>query len=315
MTAAWVIGGYGLLGTSLRNELVRNNCKVYMPPERFHWENEQLLVTQLRAAVTGYSAFAGNENSWQIYWAAGIGTMGSTTSELATETRVLSTLLDLLQAEPALMAMTGCISFASSAGAIYAGASDDVITENASDAPTTDYAHEKIKQENIVSAFAAKNHVSALIARISTLYGSGQAIGKQQGLIAEIARRILRNQSIQIYVPFDTIRDYIAADDAAAMMVASTVAISGKFAAFKKIIASEQPTSIAEIIFTYKRVARRTPRVVTCASKLSTLYKRRIQFHSVVINNNQYALKTSLLVGISQVLSAERISFARSRLE
>jgi UDP-glucose 4-epimerase len=315
MTAAWVIGGYGLLGTALRKELTRKSFKLFAPTERFHWGNEQLLKTQLISAVKQFSVFANTEKSWHIYWAAGIGKMGSQESELALETYILLKLLKLLQAELTLMAMSGLFTFASSAGAIYAGASDTVITENTTDAPTTDYAREKIKQENLVSEFVIQNNrTSALIARISTLYGSGQAIGKQQGLIAEIARRILRNQSIQIYVPFDTVRDYIAAEDAAAMMVASTNAISAEFGVFKKIIASEQPTSIAEIIFIYKRVARRTPRVVTCASKLSVLYKRRIQFKSVMINNNQHNLRTSLLIGISQVLNAERISFARSRL-
>lgn len=44
---------------------------------------------------------------------------------------------------------------------------------------------------------------AALIARISMFYGPGQAKDKQQGLLAHIARCILRNQPIQIYVPYD----------------------------------------------------------------------------------------------------------------
>ena len=151
-----------------------------------------------------------------------------------------------------------------------------------------------------------------MLSRISTLYGPGQAKGKQQGLLVQFARRILRNQPIQIYVPFDTIRDYIFVDDAAAIIVASLRAIGEKPGVFTKIIASEQPTTIAEIFSIYKRIARRTPRIVTSASKLSIIYTRRIQFHSIAVPINEQLSRTSLLVGIAQVMAAERSAFAQS---
>ncbi len=313
MTAAWVVGGGGLLGSSLRRALHGTEINLFTPAERFSWGRERDLTVQLEAAVKAFSAFVGDENNWQIYWAAGLGTMGSCADELAIETRVLSTFLNLVKSEPRLIAGKGCFTFASSAGAIYAGATDDLITEDTPAAPTTAYAHEKLKQENLIRAFATANcSVTALLARISTLYGSGQATGKQQGLLAEIARRTLRNQPIQIYVPFDTIRDYIAANDAAAAIVTATRGISSKPGVFTKIIASEQPTTIAEIISIYKRITRRTLRIATSTSKLSGIYKRRIQFHSITILSNERTPRTSLLVGIAQVMAAERFAFARS---
>jgi UDP-glucose 4-epimerase len=254
------------------------------------------------------------ENSWQIYWAAGVGTMSSTEEELVLETRVLLKLLNLVESQPELVNTTGCFAFASSAGAIYAGSADDIITENTTIAPTTAYAHEKLRQENLLSSFANTNSmVTVFLARITTLYGPGQASGKRQGLLAEIARRILRNQPIKIYVPFDTIRDYIYADDGAAKIITATHAISGKKGIFIKIIASEQPTTIAEIISIFKRITRRIPRVVTSASKLSTIYTRRIQFQSITMLANEQAISTSLVVGIAQVMAAERSAFVKPR--
>jgi UDP-glucose 4-epimerase len=123
----------------------------------------------------------------------------------------------------------------------------------------------------------------------------------------------LRNQPIQIYVPLDTIRDYITAGDAAAAIIATMRAISEKSGVFTKIIASEQPTTIAEIISIYRRIARRTPKIVTSVSKLSSIYTRRIQFHSIAIPVNEQISRTSLLVGIAQVMAAEMSAFARSR--
>jgi len=313
MTTAWVIGASGLLGTALQRTLQRRGARIFVPAERFCWHDEEALNRQLQAAVKAFSDLTSDGDNWQIYWAAGVGTMSSKEEELATETRTLSKVLNMIASEPALMATDGSFVFSSSAGAIYAGASDDIITENTAVAPTTDYAKEKLKQESLVSEFADRSHsVTALLARISTLYGPGQAKGKRQGLLAHIARCLLRNQSVHIYVPFDTIRDYIATDDAAFAMVAAIHALGGKPGVFTKIIASEHPTTIAEIISVYKRIARRKPRIVSSASKLSSLYTRRIQFQSITVPISERLLKTSLLVGISQVMDAERSAFTSS---
>ena len=247
MTVVWVIGGNGLLGAALQRVLSRRGICLFIPAECFNWGSEPELNVQLQMAVKAFASFAG-DNKWQIYWAAGVGGMSSTEAELATETQTLSTVLNLVESEPGLMVADGSFVFSSSAGAIYAGATDDIISENTSVAPTTVYAEEKLKQENLVSTFTLNNdRVTALLARISTLYGPGQATGKPQGLLAHIARCILRNQPVHIYVPFDTIRDYITADDAAATMVATLYAIGEKSGVFTKIIASEKPTTIAEI--------------------------------------------------------------------
>lgn len=315
MTVAWVIGSSGLLGSALSRVLHRTGVTVFTPPERFRWGSESELFEQLTSAVKAFSASVGGGN-WELYWAAGIGNMGSSESELAVETRTLARLLDLVESEAILFSGRGSLAFASSAGAIYAGSTDDVITEDTPPAPTTAYAREKLKQEELVRKFASPTRqVSALVARISTLYGPGQATGKQQGLLAHMARRILRNQPIQIYVPFDTIRDYITSDDAAAEIVVALHAINKETGAFTKIIASEQPATIAEIISIYKRVARRAPRVVTSASKLTSVYSRRIQFRSKVIPVNKNVRKTSLLVGISQVMATERTALMLSQLK
>ena len=163
-----------------------------------------------------------------------------------------------------------------------------------------------------MTAFAQRApKTSAVIARISTIYGPGQATGKQQGLMAHIARCIVRNRPIQIYVPFDTIRDYIAVDDAAGAMIALAEAAGSSPRVLIKIVASERPSTIAEIVSIYKRLARRTPRVVTSASPLSSLYSRRVQFRSVVGPDCGTSRKTSLLVGIAKVMAAERSAFAR----
>lgn len=311
MIRAWVIGSGGLLGSALCRALRSTGTELFFPAERFCWESEHKLASQLAAAVRTFAEQASTADRWEIYWAAGVGTMSSSAADLAPETQALSVLLRLVESQPHLTAKQGILTLASSAGAIYAGSGDEIISENTPPAPTTAYAHEKLKQEDLVRSFVlANNGIAALFARISTLYGAGHSVGKKQGLLSHIARCILRNQPISIYVPFDTIRDYIAADDAAAAILA-TLRLTSQPGVLIKIIASEQPTSIAEIISIFKRTARRPPKIITSANRLSGIYSRRVRFQSVVAPESR-AAGISLTVGISQVLVAERAAYVRS---
>lgn len=312
MTIAWVVGSGGLLGSALSRALQIDGTSVFLPTQAFCWRDADKLHSQLAIGVQSFGRRVQDHDRWEIYWAAGVGTMGSSISDLEPETNAFTLLLRMIEAQPQLNAKPGALSLASSAGAIYAGCTDAIIDNTSDPAPTTPYAYEKLKQEDLLRTYALKSKTtSALMARISTLYGPGGAIGKQQGLITHIARCILRNKPIQIYVPFDTIRDYITATDAATMIVATLRATRQVPGIYTRIIASEQPTTIAEIISVYKRITRRNPRIVTSASKLSSMYSRRIQFRTKMVSERAKFPKTSLVVGIAQVMVAERIKMSK----
>jgi UDP-glucose 4-epimerase len=241
--------------------------------------------------------------------------MSSSADELALESQFLALLPCLIESKLCAASNRGAVAFASSAGAIYAGTRDYIVTENTPAAPTSAYGREKLGQEDLMRSIADANHGTAvLLARFSTLYGPGQSLSKPQGLLAHIARCMLTNRPVRIYVPLDTIRDYIAADDAAAAMVTALRATSEEPRILTKIIASERPTTIAEIISIFRKIAKRPPRIITSASSLTRLYSRQLQFHSTVEPNCMAAPRTSLLVGIAQVMAAERNGFVRSRV-
>ena len=308
MTLAWVVGGRGLLGTALRGALARTGTMLFAPTQRLVWTDRGELAAQIGASVREFGARAASSERWEIYWAAGIGTMSTPEADLALETATLALLLGLAADEPALMAVEGGVALASSAGAIYAGTTQEVVTEASPVVPTTDYARSKILQEQMVSAFAqASPRVRVLNARLSTLYGAGQSPGKKQGLLSSIARAMLRNQPIQIFVPYDTIRDYLHVDDAAERIIAAlrTAAVE-ELQMTTRIIASERPTTIAEIVSIFKRVAKRPPRIVTSTSAASRLYTKKVQFQSVVSAHGGKIVNKSLVVGIAQLLANER---------
>jgi UDP-glucose 4-epimerase len=288
----------------------------FAPQERLRWGNPAELEAQLASSLREF-ARAAARGSWEIYWAAGASAMASPTESVAAETRALALLLDLLRAEAGLQGTHGSFAFASSAGAIYAGASGAVVDEASPPTPTTPYAWAKLEQEEQVKSFAGtRPGTNALIARLSTLYGSGQAQDKPQGLIAHMARSLVRQRVLNIYVPLDTVRDYMTADDAAGAMIAGLRAGAHTAGARMQIIASERPTTIAEIVGVFKRLARRAPRIVASTNHLTERYPRQVQFRSVVRGESPRPPRTTLLVGIHDVLRAERAAFvagARAR--
>ncbi len=312
MTVAWVVGSGGLLGSALCRMLSRRDTTLFVPAERFRWESVPERERQIGDAVRAFASRVAAGEPWELYWAAGVGSMGSPEASLGEETRALAHLLDLLLREPKLRVAPAAVAFASSAGSIYAGATDAIISESTAPSPNTPYALAKLAQEEIVASFVlAHASATALVARLSTLYGPGQSRGKPQGLIAHIARGVVRNQPVRIYVPLDTVRDYLAADDAAAAMVAALGAGRAGPAVLTKIVASERPTTIAEIVAVFRRIARRAPRIITSVSWLSALYPRRMRFASSAARELSRPPRVSLLVGVSAVLAAERALFAR----
>ena len=103
----------------------------------------------------------------------------------------------------------------------------------------------------------------------------------------------------------------MAADDAAAVVVAGLRATRGSPRVLTKIVASEQPATIAEIISIFNRIARRAPRIITSASSLTSVYSRRVRFQSVVASERARGPMVSLPVGIARVMAAERAALLR----
>ena len=266
----------------------------------------------MTAAIQSFSEMAKSAGRWEIYWAAGVGTMHSSETSLEAETKIVAKLLDCIESSTILRAIPGAISYASSAGAIYAGSNTFVIDEGSIPAPTTPYARAKLQQEAMMEAFGkAHDKVSVLVARISTLYGPGQSRGKRQGLITHIARNITMNLPVYIYVPFDTIRDYIMSDDAADEIVGALREIEEPGGFRLRIVASGQPVTIIEIVETFRRLSRRKLRVIPLAGTLGGAYPRCMLYRSKFTLGDRAMHRTTLLVGISQVMAAERAAFLR----
>ncbi len=307
----WIVGR-GLLGTCIESTL-RNKeptITLFCPPA-FSWNDPAVLSSEFLSAVREFGTLLRTHNNqYRIFWTAGRGMMSSTEEEMQKETTNLRAFLRTLHADDNVRKSTGVFGFSSSAGGVYACSTDDVISEKSVATPGTAYGKAKMEQEEILKGSVHAGH-GVLIARLSNLYGPGQSRTKKQGLLTHVARSMLMRKPIHIYVPFDTMRDYIHVTDAATDFI-NTSALVQPGEAVTKIIASEEPTTIAMIIGLFRRITRLHPLLVTGTNELGSAYPHRMRFSSCILKQARGKDRTSLPEGIAETFSHERLAYAES---
>jgi UDP-glucose 4-epimerase len=209
---------------------------------------------------------------------------------LSLETALLSRLLDAAArrvADDPGLASAGTLFFASSAGGVYAGGVppfDELSPEH----PLAPYGREKLLQEELVAKLAATGGVDVLVGRFSNLYGPGQTLSKPQGLVAHVGRAALLREPVSIWVPLDTIRDYLFAADAGRMAAAAIERREDarrrgeQVTVTTKIFASEVETTVASVLGAWRQALRRPLRVALGSSTVGTLQPRVLSFRSRV---------------------------------
>jgi UDP-glucose 4-epimerase len=245
------------------------------------------------------------DRHWTILWAAGAGVIGTDAHQLQGEIATWQWFLELLSDEllPAAHSATGTIFLASSAGGIYGRGLAETLTEASAPCPISDYGRCKLLQEELLQAWAAREPgIRYLIGRISNLYGPGQKLNKRQGLISHLSRQLIHRQPAHIYVPLDTIRDYIFAEDCADQIVLSLRHLGAGNAQGKtKLFVSEESTSVAQIVRILTRICHSRPRIICSPSPLRRQHPRQMKFRSLVWPDARPARRTSLVTGISRV--------------
>ncbi|MGN6127991.1 MAG: NAD-dependent epimerase/dehydratase family protein, partial [Humibacter sp.] len=208
-----VFGHGGLLGSAVCRELRSQGARLQLANVRWGSASEG---DDVAAAVKSTIAGGG---PWRIFWCAGAGVpstpQAALESELVTFRRFCDTVAKSGRGDD------GTVFFASSAGALYSGAQRPPFTENSTVLPLAPYGHAKLDAEHEVAELTGAG-VRVVIGRIANLYGPGQNLSKAQGLISQLCLSIQTRRPLGIYVPLDTLRDYLFADDAAAMVVEMT---------------------------------------------------------------------------------------------
>jgi len=170
------------------------------------------------------------------------------------------------------------------------------------------YGRAKLRQEAVLLEWASRQpRVSTLVARISNLYGPGQRMEKSQGLVSHMSRCLIHRLPVHIYVPLDTIRDYLYAGDAAEAIVrwverlGREARAAGEPGRVLKICAAEEETSVAALIGVFRRIARRPMRVVAGVHPSQGEQPARLWLRSRQWTDEPRTARTSLLEGVAAV--------------
>ena len=240
----WIIGSGGLLGSALLGEFPEA-----FQGEKIDWANPRQSVSDLEKNLRKFCAVAENDpQPWLIIWAAGHATVSSDQEICRTELSVFSDFIAYLQDN--LPTGQGTFFLTSSAGGVYAGSTGAPFSAESIPAPISDYGTLKLAQESVAQNLTG---LRVVIGRLSNLYGAGQDLNKLQGLVSRLVKAGLEKEAVNIFVPLDTIRDFIYVQDAAAT-IASVV--RDPQSPDLVVIASGEPRSLGTVIAQVQDVLR-----------------------------------------------------------
>jgi UDP-glucose 4-epimerase len=297
----WVVGSGGLLGSSV-TAACRERGPLWEPPARIRWQQADARQ-QLAGAVAEFAEAVGS-CAWQVAWCAGAATTTASTADLAEERATFDFVLQHLARRIAPRQWpSGGLFVASSAGGVYAGSSDPPFTERSVPRPISPYGEAKLELERSASLWGQAHGIPVLIGRIANLYGPGQDMSKAQGLVSQLCRAHLRREPIRIYVPLDTVRDYLYVADCGEMVADAlerlcSPAASAEDSAWVKVFASQQGVTIAALLGHLKRLFKRPLHVILPASDAARFQARDLRLRSTTWTDLDHRRMTPLTAGI-----------------
>lgn len=299
----WVIGRNGLLGSSVYKELQLNGSN-WQPSVGIKWaaNDDAESITRMRESINDATlefALAQKGMSWNIYWCAGIGVVNSSKEKLHIEVLAVEQLLLALTNSKISIDLNGKVFFASSAGAVYAGSEKPPFTESSTPVAISDYGRQKLKVEDLFTSFGESEKIKVIIGRIGNLYGTKQNQLKQQGLISTLVQNSLLNRFTNIYVPLDTIRNYVYAVDAARSIVSNVAESMEPFHLVN--ICSDTNHSLSSVLKTAQDVSRRKILYFQSSSDATSLQPTDLRLSTERIPTQWPYTNTSLAVGINNV--------------
>jgi UDP-glucose 4-epimerase len=303
-TRAWVVGASGLLGsTTVHATLRRDGWSVLdVPPMPWHD----------RAALAGRAAGAARQlvadldpatDDWAMLWLGGAGVTSSPEAQLRLELEQLQLVLDQL---PVVTAggVQGGIFYASSAGGVYGGSAAPPFTEHTEPRPLGAYGRSKLEAEQIVRRTAERLGVASLVGRISNLYGPGQKLAKMQGIISHLARAQFSPAPASVYVPLDTMRDYLFVEDAAELVLDAMDELRARGGHHTKILASQASATIGELLGQFHALLKARPHVMLGQSDQAANQAIDLRLRSVVWPHLDVRDLTPLPVGVHRTMQA-----------
>jgi UDP-glucose 4-epimerase len=270
--------------------------------QRIDWSDPESSLNDLGVGLKRWLNDPDAER-FELYWSAGVTVVSSNAEQSLAEEVVFARFLDLLRPALARCSQRVSIFLASSAGGVYAGGRNAPFCESSVPVPVTNYGRAKLSMEQRLSACVTDN-VTVLVGRISNLYGPAQRIEKAQGFISHLCKSMVTREPMSVYVPLDTMRDFIHADDAAHVIVAGMQLLSSEEhphgSAVVKNICSGRSTTLGHILHEARLAFKRQPAIVVAPTWRAEGQVLDLRISSEVWPELDRLPRRSLLVGLAQ---------------
>ncbi|MBG6058527.1 UDP-glucose 4-epimerase [Cryobacterium sp. MP_M5] len=308
-TYAWVIGARGLLGGATTAAIDRRPDWVLLNAEPLPWLDDDALAAAAAAHAGRLMDHAGGAATWAVVWLAGNAVTSTPPPAIARELHQLGLVLDAVGAAATVRGCgaTGAVFYSSSAGGVYGGSARPPFNEQSTPVPISNYGSFKLDAEASLFEFSRVTGVSVLAGRIANLYGPGQKLGKMQGLISHLAKAQFSPKPASIFVPLETMRDYIFVRDCAELVIdclgrlLTVTAREGRTAIVKNL-ASGQAVTISNLLGHIRSLAKGRPNVMLGYSAEASMQGLDLRITSTVWPDLDRRQLTSLPAGIKATM-------------
>jgi UDP-glucose 4-epimerase len=295
----WIIGRGGLLGRAL----ARRFTDQWTAPA-ITWSNPTAALAALRTQAKQFHEQTADQ-PWALLWAAGAGVVSSDAAALQAERSYLMTVLESVAARR--NNGRGVVFLASSAGGVYAGSAPAPFHAGSPAVARSPYGEVKLQQESDARRLLA-DRAGLLIGRIANLYGPDQNPDKQQGLITRLCQAAAHRSPLNLYVPLGTLRDYVYADDAAAVIAQqvrrSLASHQRPYEQTVMVVATGQATSVGQLIGVVQGVTHRRVPLATGSQAGTRIAAQRQVPDLRLIPTVPLSERTALATGVRRVFDA-----------
>lgn len=196
-----VVGENGLIGRAIKNKSDNNSQDFKIN----NWTNEELTISLKNL-----------ESTWKklrepidLVWAAGKSSNSSNQETLDVEIEIVQNFLNLLSISEIELKS---LSLISSAGAIFGGYDNQIITDTTIPKPISLYGKSRIEIESKFKSFANKGKIMLNIFRLTNVFGNRQTLKRNSGLLSHLIAANLTRKELNIFVPLFVEQDYIDVD-------------------------------------------------------------------------------------------------------
>ena len=247
----WILGQGGFLGSSLSLQATGLGFKLFTPTG-ISWNQPTVRKQVLTNLSQEFASFANNSEK-TIIWAAGSQGVVDVSDQ---GSRELDSFSDFAHAVSGIKELQGStIVIVSSAGGVYGGSANPPFSDTSDVRAISRYGQDKIAIEESARALLSELF-RVHIARITNLYGPWS--GPRQGLINRMCTSAASREALHIYVPLETVRDYIYVSDAAKLLLDEVNSMTDQTDGITvSVIGSGESSSIGTVIDTISHVTHR----------------------------------------------------------